>query len=89
MKPALEAAGLEPLRADEEQVGGIIHKPMFELFILCEYAVADLTLFAQPKTVAVDGGAHQCPPALIVHWARTTDGTSRLSLHSRPYGREH
>jgi hypothetical protein len=47
IKPAVEAAGLEPLRADEEQVGGIIHKPMFELLILCEYAVADLTLFAQ------------------------------------------
>lgn len=41
--PAVEAAGLEPLRADEEQTGGIIHKPMFERLILCEYAVADLT----------------------------------------------
>ena len=34
---------LEPLRADEEMTGGIIHKPMFERLILCEYAVADLT----------------------------------------------
>lgn len=41
--PAIEAAGMEPLRADEEQAGGIIHKPMFERLILCEYAVADLT----------------------------------------------
>lgn len=41
--PAIEEAGLEPLRADEEQTGGIIHKPMFERLILCEYAVADLT----------------------------------------------
>lgn len=41
--PAIEAAGLEPLRADEEVTGGIIHKPMFERLILCEYAVADLT----------------------------------------------
>ena len=41
--PAIEAAGLEPLRADEEMTGGIIHKPMFERLILCEYAVADLT----------------------------------------------
>lgn len=41
--PAIEAADLEPLRADEEVTGGIIHKPMFERLILCEYAVADLT----------------------------------------------
>jgi len=43
IKPAVEAAELEPLRADEEEAGGIIHKPMFERLILCEYAVADLT----------------------------------------------
>jgi hypothetical protein len=41
--PAIHAAELEPLRADEEIAGGIIHKPMFERLILCEYAVADLT----------------------------------------------
>lgn len=41
--PAIQDAGLEPLRADEEKTGGIIHKPMFERLILCEYAVADLT----------------------------------------------
>jgi hypothetical protein len=41
--PAIDAAGMEALRADEEMAGGIIHKPMFERLILCEYAVADLT----------------------------------------------
>jgi hypothetical protein len=41
--PAVSEAGMEPLRADEEKTGGIIHKPMFERLILCEYAVADLT----------------------------------------------
>jgi tetratricopeptide (TPR) repeat protein len=40
---AITEAGMEPLRADEEMTGGIIHKPMFERLILCEYAVADLT----------------------------------------------
>jgi len=40
---AIEDAGLEPLRADEEMAGGIIHKPMFERLVLCEYAVADLS----------------------------------------------
>ncbi|MFQ6023905.1 MAG: TRAFs-binding domain-containing protein [Acidiferrobacterales bacterium] len=43
IKPAIEAAKLEPLRADEEMTGGVIHKPMFERLILCEYAVCDLT----------------------------------------------
>lgn len=43
IKPAIEAAGLEPIRADEEKTDGIIHKPMFERLILCEYAVADLS----------------------------------------------
>ena len=42
--PSIVDAELEPLRADEEQAGGIIHKPMFERLILCEYAVADLTM---------------------------------------------
>jgi hypothetical protein len=43
IRPAIEAAGMDALRADEEAAGGIIHKPMFERLIFCEYAVADLT----------------------------------------------
>lgn len=41
--PAIEAADLRPIRADQEMSGGIIHTPMFERLLLCEYAVADLT----------------------------------------------
>src|ERR1700722_130899 len=41
--PAIRAAGLAPIRADEELTGGIIHKPMFERLLLCDYAVADVT----------------------------------------------
>jgi hypothetical protein len=41
--PAIDEAGLEPIRADNETVGGLIHKPMYERLILCEYAIADLT----------------------------------------------
>lgn len=33
--PAIESAGLQPIRADEEMTGGIIHKPMFERLMLC------------------------------------------------------
>ena len=43
IKPAVVAAGLEPLRAAEEMTGGVINKQMYERLILCEYAVADLT----------------------------------------------
>ncbi|HYH82560.1 MAG TPA: TRAFs-binding domain-containing protein [Longimicrobium sp.] len=43
IQPAIEDAGLEPIRADEERAGGIIHKAMFERLLLCDYAVADLT----------------------------------------------
>jgi len=41
--PAVEDARMQPLRADQELVGGIIHKPMFERLILADFAVADLT----------------------------------------------
>ena len=41
--PAIEDSGMEPIRADEERTGGIIHKPMFERLLLCDYALADLT----------------------------------------------
>lgn len=43
IRPAIEDAKLEPIRADEEMSGGIIQKPMFERLILCPFAVADLT----------------------------------------------
>src|SRR5664280_708640 len=43
IKPAIAAAGLEPIRADHEEAGGFIQKPMFEALLLCEFAVADLS----------------------------------------------
>jgi hypothetical protein len=43
IKSGIEAAGMQPIRADEERAGGIIHKPMLERLLLCDYAVADLT----------------------------------------------
>jgi hypothetical protein len=41
--PAVADAGMEVVRADEEVVGGVIHKTMYERLILCDFAVADLT----------------------------------------------
>jgi tetratricopeptide (TPR) repeat protein len=43
IKPGIQGADLEPIRADEETFGGVIHKPMFERLMLCDYGVADLT----------------------------------------------
>jgi tetratricopeptide (TPR) repeat protein len=43
LRPGIEAAGMEAIRADEERTGGIVHKAMFERLLLCDFAVADLT----------------------------------------------
>ena len=59
--PAVRAAELEPIRADEEITGGIVHKPMFERLLLCEYAVADLT-FANANVFYELGVRHAVRP---------------------------
>ena len=42
--PAVEAAGLAVVRADEEKGAGFIHKLMYERILLSEFAIADLTI---------------------------------------------
>ncbi len=59
--PAIRDAELEPVRADEEVTGGIVHKPMFERLILCDYAVADLT-FANANVFYELGVRHAVRP---------------------------
>ena len=85
--PGIEAAGLEPLRADQELTGGIIHKPMFERLILCEFAVADLTA-ANANVFYELGVRHAVRPAstLLVF----AEGTGQLPfdvalLRALPY----
>jgi hypothetical protein len=53
---------MQPIRADEEMAGGIIHKPMFERLMLCDYAVADLTT-ANPNVFYELGIRHAIQPA--------------------------
>jgi tetratricopeptide (TPR) repeat protein len=43
-RPAVSETGLQPVRADEEQAQGFIHKLMYERLLLSEYAIADLTI---------------------------------------------
>lgn len=61
IRPAVNDADMEPIRADEENVGGIIHKPMFERLLLCDYAVADLTT-ANPNVLYELGIRHGIRP---------------------------
>ena len=63
--PAVRAAGLEPIRADEEKIGGTIHKPMFERLMLCHYAVADIT-GANPNVFYELGIRHAMRPRSTV-----------------------
>ena len=41
--PAIKDAGLDAIRAGQEELVGVIHKPMFEQLVLCHYLLADLT----------------------------------------------
>jgi len=59
--PGIQQADLAPIRADEEVVGGFIHKPMFERLMLCDYAVADLTT-ANPNVFYELGIRHGIRP---------------------------
>lgn len=63
--PGVAAAGLEVIRADEEQVGGTIHKPMYERLMLCEYAIADVT-GANPNVYYELGIRHALRPRSTV-----------------------
>lgn len=62
IRPAIEAVGMDPIRADAEKTGGIIHKPMFERLLLCEYAIADLTT-ANPDVFYELGVRHTARPS--------------------------
>ncbi len=63
--PAVVEAGLDPIRADEEKIGGTIHKPMFERLMLCPYAVADIT-GANPNVYYELGIRHALKPRSTV-----------------------
>lgn len=86
IRPAIEDAGLQPIRADEERLGGIIHKPMFERLLLCDYAVADLTT-ANPNVFYELGVRHATRPAttLAVFAAQTQLPFDVTFLRALPY----
>lgn len=61
VEPAAEDAGVEAIRADEETLGGIIHKPMYERLLLAEIVIADLT-FANANVFYELGVRHAARP---------------------------
>jgi len=61
LMPAAQEAGLEPVRADEELLGGLVHKSMFERLVLSDYAIADLTT-ANPNVFYEMGVRHAVRP---------------------------
>ena len=65
IKKAIELAGLAPIRADEEKGGGLIHKPMYERLLYCEFAVADLS-FANANVFYELGIRHAVKPFTTV-----------------------
>jgi tetratricopeptide (TPR) repeat protein len=71
IKPAISEAGLEPIRGDKEQTGGIIHVPMFARIVLAEFMVADLTL-SNPNVFYELGIRHAIKPFTTVPIFATT-----------------
>jgi tetratricopeptide (TPR) repeat protein len=65
IKPAIKDVGLDPLRGDEENTGGIIHQAMFARLLLAEYVIADLTL-ANPNVFYELGIRHAAKPFTTV-----------------------
>ncbi|HEX3093221.1 MAG TPA: TRAFs-binding domain-containing protein [Candidatus Angelobacter sp.] len=86
IRPAIEDAGMDPIRADEELTGGIIQKPMFERLLLCEFALADLTT-ANPNVFYELGVRHAARPAttLAIFAKRQSLPFDIAYLRSLPY----
>ncbi len=65
IRPAIEEAGLEPIRGDQERTGGIIQIPMFGRLLLSEYVLVDMTL-ANPNVFYEMGIRHMAKPYTTV-----------------------
>jgi tetratricopeptide (TPR) repeat protein len=87
IRPAIEDAGLEPIRADEETTGGIIHKAMFERLMLCDFAVADLTT-TNPNVLYELGIRHGARPhtTVLIFAKQTRLPFDVAPLRGLPYG---
>jgi hypothetical protein len=65
VRPGIEAAGMEAVRAGAEQTGDGIHQAMLDKLLLCDYAIADLTS-ADPDIFYDLGLRHAVRPSTTV-----------------------
>ncbi|MCE4045576.1 DUF4071 domain-containing protein [Lysinibacillus fusiformis] len=65
IEPAVKASGFDVIRADEEQMGGFIHLPMYERLLAAEYIIADLT-FANANVYYELGIRHAAKPKTTI-----------------------
>lgn len=86
IKLGVEDAGMFPLRADEEKLGGIIHKQMFERLLVYPFAVADLTT-CNPNVMYELGIRHAARPrtTLTIYAASTPLPFDLNLLRTQPY----
>lgn len=61
IEPAVEAAGLQCIRGDREETGGIIHTAMFARLLMAEFVIADMTT-ANPNVFYELGVRHAARP---------------------------
>lgn len=75
-----------PFRADEEKLGGIIHKAMFERLLVDEFAVADLTT-SNPNVMYELGIRHAARPrTTLTFYASATPLPFDVNLlRTQPY----
>ena len=71
IRPAIEDAGLQAIRGDQEQSGGVIHSAMFARLLLSEFVVADLTT-ANPNVFYELGVRHTAKPYTTIPIFATT-----------------
>jgi hypothetical protein len=63
--PAIKDAGLDAILVDQEDLGGVIHKPMIERLVLSHFALADLTVASTNAFYAL-GARHAVRPQRTV-----------------------
>ena len=71
IRPAIEEAGLQAIRGDQEHTGGVIHSAMFARLLLSEFVVADLTT-ANPNVFYELGVRHTAKPYTTIPIFATT-----------------
>lgn len=86
IKPGIEDAKMAPIRADEEELGGIIHQTMYERLLLCDFAVADLTT-GNPNVLYELGIRHAARPrtTLTIYSAHKPLPFDVALLRTQPY----